>query len=48
MKTVLAVRLANAGAEETPVVVHAHLATGEKIRHGGDRLPVAVRAGADR
>ena len=48
LKAVIAAKLANAGAQETPVVVHAHLAAGEKIGYCRDRLPVAVRAGADR
>jgi hypothetical protein len=41
-------RLANACAQETPVVVHTHLATGEKIRDCCYRFRVAVRAGTDR
>jgi hypothetical protein len=47
LKTVIAASLANAGAQETPVIVHTHLAAGEKIRHRGYRLPIAVRAGTD-
>src|SRR6266513_4849315 len=41
-------RLTDAGASETPIVVQPHLAAGKKIRDGRDRLPAAVRAGADR
>jgi len=41
-------RLANACAQETPVVVHTHLATGEKIRDCCYRFRIAVRAGTDR
>jgi hypothetical protein len=48
LKTVNAASLANAGAQETPVVVHTHLAAGEKIRHCCYRLRVAVRARTDR
>ncbi len=48
LKTVIAASLTNACAQETPVVLQTHLAAGEKIRHRGYRLPVAVRAGTDR
>jgi len=41
-------RLTDAGASETPVVVHPHLAAGKKVRNRRDRLPAAVRAGTDR
>jgi len=48
LKTVIAASLANAGAQETPLIVQTHLAAGEKIRHRGHRLRVAVRAGTNR
>jgi hypothetical protein len=48
VKTVIAASLANAGAPEAAVVVQAHLAAGEKIRHRGHRLPIAGRARTDR
>jgi hypothetical protein len=45
LKTVIAASLANAGAQEAPVVVHADLAASQKIRYSRYRFPVAVRAG---
>jgi hypothetical protein len=48
LKTAIAASLTNAGAQETPVIVQAHLAAGEKIRNRGYRLPVAVCTGTDR
>jgi hypothetical protein len=48
LKTVITASLANAGAQKTPVVVHTHLAAGEKIRDCCYRFRVAVRAGTDR
>jgi hypothetical protein len=42
-----AARLTDAGAQDTSVVVQAHLAAGKKIRNGCDRFPATVRAGAD-
>jgi hypothetical protein len=40
-------RLADAGAQETPVLVHTHPAAGKKVRNRRDRLPAAVCAGTD-
>jgi hypothetical protein len=47
LKAVMGANLTNAGAQKTAVVVQTHLAAGEEIRHRCDRLPVAVRAGAN-
>ena len=48
MKTVISASLANARAPESSVVVQTHLAAGEKIRHRGHCLPIAVCARTDR
>jgi hypothetical protein len=40
-------RLANAGAQETSVILHAYLAAGQKIRHCCNRFGAAARAGTN-
>jgi hypothetical protein len=40
-------RLANAGAQETSVILYAHLAAGQKIRHCCNRFCAAARAGTN-
>jgi len=37
-------RLTNTDAQEAPVVLQTHLATGKKVRNGRDRLSVATGA----
>jgi hypothetical protein len=41
-------RLANACPQETPVILHSHLAARQKVRNRSDCLSAALRAGTDR
>jgi len=48
LKSLVAPRLTDPGAQEAPVVLQPHLAAGKKVRNRCDRFPAAVRAGTDR